>query len=330
MERLDLRLVEYFVAVAEELHFGRAAERLHIAQPSLSQQIRRLEVQLGVPLLERNSRNVHLTAAGTALLEEGRKTLSQAQHAIKTTRAAGAPRLTVGFYGSAASALLPHVLCAFNERLPTVDVSVRELLLGTLDDILDGNVDIAFTRLLPGQAELEVEILAQEARLVALPSTHPLATRKSLTLTDLREEGFIINPVVPSQDAPSRWLSEQGRHDLPGRVVAQATSVQEILALVAAGRGVCLVPSAVAQHYPRPDVSYVPVTDADPAVVSLAWRRGRVCPAVAAFLEASRHVAAGRSGGLPLPSTTSSTPERDDVGHRAAPDRARRPPNRRL
>src|SRR5262249_46472359 len=130
MGRLDLRLVEYFVAVAEELHFGRAAERLHIAQPSLSQQIRRLEEQLGVRLLERNSRNVHLTAAGQAFLREGRKTLSQAQRAIRAARAAPAERLTVGFYGSAATALLPSVLSTFGEIHPHTEVSLRELLLG--------------------------------------------------------------------------------------------------------------------------------------------------------------------------------------------------------
>src|ERR1700756_3660162 len=124
MERLHLRLVDYFVAVAEELHFGRAAERLHIAQPSLSQQIRRLELQLGVTLLERNSRNVHLTPAGQALLRDGRKTLRQAQQAIKVTRAAAAPRLMIGFYGSAGGALLPGVLSAFTERHPTIEVSV--------------------------------------------------------------------------------------------------------------------------------------------------------------------------------------------------------------
>src|SRR6266567_1597186 len=159
MERLDLRLVEYFVAVAEELHFGRAAQRLHIAQPSLSQQIRRLETQLGVTLLERNSRNVQLTTAGETLLREGRKTVSQAQHAIQTTRATSTGSLTVGFYGSAASTLLPGVLRAFRERHPPCAVSVRELLLGNIDDIVDGKVNLAFTRLLPGQTELEVEVL---------------------------------------------------------------------------------------------------------------------------------------------------------------------------
>jgi DNA-binding transcriptional LysR family regulator len=291
MDRLDLRLVEYFIAVAEELHFGRAAERLHIAQPSLSQQIRRLEAQLGVSLLERNSRNIHLTPAGQALLEEGHKTLSQAQHAILAVRAAGAPRLTVGFYGSAASELLPDVLRAFSERLPGIDVSVRELLLGSIDDVLDGSVDIAFTRLLPGQTELEVEVLTEEPRLAALASTHPLAGRQRLTFTDLRDESFIINPVARQDGPPARWLAEQRRHQLPGHVAAQATSLQEVLALVAAGRGVCLLPSAVARHHPRAGVAFVPIADADPAVVSLAWRPGPICPAVGAFIEACRDVA---------------------------------------
>jgi DNA-binding transcriptional LysR family regulator len=262
----------------------------------LSQQIRRLEAQLGVALLERNSRNVRLTPAGTALLHEGRKTLSQARHAIQTTRAAGAPRLTVGFYGSAASELLPEVLRAFGERLPAVEVCVRELLLGTIDEILDGSVDIAFTRLLPGQTELEVEVLAREPRLAALTPTHPLASRESLTFADLCDESFIVNPATNQEGAPSRWLAEQQRHELPGRVAAEAASLQEILALVAAGRGVCLVPAAVVHHYPRAGVSYVPLADADSAVVSLAWRRGSFSPAVKALVETSRQVAAGKAG----------------------------------
>jgi DNA-binding transcriptional LysR family regulator len=291
MERLDLRLVEYFIATAEELHFGRAAARLHIAQPSLSQQIRRLETQLGVTLLDRNSRNVQLTTAGETLLREGRKTLSQAQHAIQTTRAASTGNLTVGFYGSAASTLLPRVLRAFSERQPAFAVSVRELLLGSIDDILDGKVNVAFTRLLPGQTELEIEVLAREPRLVALAITHPLAARDTLTYADLSDESFIVNPALESDGTPLRWTSEQRRHGLPGRVAAEATSVQEILALVAATHGVCLVPSAVTQHYPRTDVAYVPVSDAEPAVVSLAWRPGRVSPAADAFIHAARQVA---------------------------------------
>jgi DNA-binding transcriptional LysR family regulator len=291
MERLDLRLVEYFVAVAEELHFSRAAERLRIAQPSLSQQIRRLEDQLGVTLLERTSRHVALTPAGETLLLEGKRTLAQAARAIETTRATAAERVAVGFYGSAGSALLADVLREFSKRHPSVSVTVRELLLGSIDDILAGKVDVAFTRLLPGQANLEIAILAHESRLVVLPVSHPLARRKSLTFAELREERFITNPVVHTDGAPSRWLAEQRRHGLPGRVAAQAASIQEILALVATGRGVSLVPSSVARHYRRADISYVAVTDADPAVVSLAWRPEPVRATIKAFIQTASQVA---------------------------------------
>lgn len=296
MDRLDLRLVEYFVTVAEELHFGRAAGRLRIAQPSLSQQIRRFERQLGVTLLERDSRHVRLTPAGEAMLREGREVLGQARHAIVATRAAAARRLTVGFYGSAATALLPDALCAFTERHPAVDVRVRELLLGSIADVLDGDVDVAFSRLLPGQTELEVEILGSESRLAALALAHPLATRRSITFADLKDEGFIVNPAVPTAGPPSRWLAEQRRHGLPGRIVAQSASIQEILTLVAAGRGVSLLPSTATAAYPRDDVSYVPVTDADPAVISLARRPGRPSPEAEAFIEATRRAAAGKAG----------------------------------
>jgi DNA-binding transcriptional LysR family regulator len=291
MERLDLRLVDYFVAVAEELHFGRAAERLHIAQPSLSQQIRRLEQQLGVTLLERNSRSVRLTRAGEALLREGRRALAQAERAVSATRAAGAELLTVGFYGSAGRGLLPSVLTAFHERQPMAEVSVREILFENIDEILDGKVDVAFTRLTPDQTELEVEIIATEPRVVALASAHPLAGRDTVTFADLRNESFIVNPMVSHGGPPARWLAEQRRHGLPGRVAAQARSLQEIMALVGAGRGVCLVPAAAGLHDRRPDVVYVPVTDAEPAVVSLAWLPDRSSTTVRAFVATAREVA---------------------------------------
>lgn len=290
VDRLDLRLVEYFVAVAEELHFGRAAERLHIAQPSLSQQIRRLEEMVGVALFERNSRRVHLTEAGEELLREGRDLLSRARRATQRTRAAGAPRLTVGFYGSAANEVLPEALREFAAGHPGVFVSVRELRLRELDAIADGEVDLAFTRLVPGQVEFdfEVEVIAEERRLVAMATSHPLARRDSVRFADLAAEGFIVNPVA---DRPARWLDEQHRHGLPGRIAATAAGVLEILTLVAAGRGVCLVPAAVARDFPRDDVVYVPVDDAEPAVLSLAWRRGALTPAALAFVDTVRDVA---------------------------------------
>ena len=242
-------------------------------------------------LLDRSSRRVELTPAGRELLAQGCRLLADSQRAISSTRAAATEGLTIGFYGSAGT-LLPEILTAFAGRHPAVDVSVRELLLGGLIDILNGNVDVAFTRLIPGQAEPEVEVIATEQRLVALPRHHPLAARQSLTFAELRDKSFITNPADRDSGPPVRWLTEQQRHGLPGRVAAEAASVQEILTLVASGRGVCLVPEPVARHYPRADVSYVQAADAEPAVVSLAWARGSLRPVAETFIEVAREVAA--------------------------------------
>jgi DNA-binding transcriptional LysR family regulator len=283
--------VQYFVAVAEELHFGRAAERLHIAQPSLSHQIRRLEQQLGVTLLARTSRRVELTDAGRALLSEGRRLLAQSDRATRLVRSVSAERLVVGFYGSAASALLPRLLRSFRDEHPSAEVSVRELFLDQLDELLSGGVDVAFTRLLPGQADVELQVIAHEPRVVALPTSHALSGRVTVKFKELRDESFIINPVVEAAAPPKRWLTEQARHGLPGRVAATAASVQEIVTLVASGQGVCLVPMSVANHYTRSDVVYVEVSDAEPAVISIAWPRGGLRPIVGAFVEMTRRLA---------------------------------------
>src|SRR5262249_1941654 len=221
----------------------------------------------------------------------GRRLLDQAQRIVRTVQAAASGRLTVGFYGSAASTLLPDVLRAFAEDHPTVDVSVRELLLDRIDEILGGQVDVAFTRLLPGQADVGNEVIARESRGVALPEGHPLADRASIEFVDLRDESFITNPATGDGGPPARWLAEQQRHGLPGRVAAESASISEILTLVATGRGVCLVPSPVERDHPRSDVRYVEVTDADPAVVSLAWTPEMLRPEVAAFIDAARRVA---------------------------------------
>jgi DNA-binding transcriptional LysR family regulator len=286
--------VEYFVAVAEELHFGRAAERLHIAQPSLSHQIRRLEQQLGVTLLDRTSRRVALTAPGRQLLRDGRRLLAQAHRVVHATRAAGTDQLRIGFAGSAGSGLLPAAVRAFGEERPAVEVSIRELRLDTLDELLAGAVDLAFTRLVPGQADVRIEVLAEEPRVAVLPTGHRLARRRTIRFRDLRGEGFITNPVGDATGPPTRWLAEQRRHGLPGRVSARAASIQEILALVALGRGVCLVPETVAESYPRSDVAYVRVADADPAVISVAWTPEAMRPAVEGFVATARAVAPPR------------------------------------
>lgn len=284
--------MRYFVAVAEELHFGRAAARLHIAQPSLSTQVRRLETQLGVTLMRRNSRRVELTEAGETLLREGRRVLAQARRVVDATRTAGADALTVGFYGSAGAGMLPSVIATFGAQHPSTPVTVRELLLGDLDDLIEGEVDVAFTRLIPEQVidlPIEIEVLAQEPRVVALPIDHRLAGRESVVFADFAGERFVINPVVPGGTA-ARWEAEQRRHGLPARVGAEVASLAELLTYVAAGQGISLVPISVAGRHPREDVTYVPVLDAEPAVVSLAWPTGRRRAIDEAFAAVARAV----------------------------------------
>jgi len=284
--------VRYFVAVAEELHFHRAAEKLHITQPSLSHQIRALERQLGGALLIRTSRRVELTPAGRVFLDEGRELLERAQRVVVDTRHATTEELTIGFYGSAALTLLPATLQAFQRQHPSTQTTVRELLFGNLDDLTDGHVDVAFTRLRPEQGgpNLRVEVLAREPRVLVVAAVHRLAARDSLKYAELNDEAFITNPAVKGQPLV-HWLTEQHSHGLDGNVAAEAGSLQELLTLVAAGRGVSLVPHCVQEHFPRPDLRYIPVTDAEPALISIAWCPARYRPIAEVFIELARGVA---------------------------------------
>jgi DNA-binding transcriptional LysR family regulator len=290
--------VRYFVAVAEELHFHRAAEKLHIAQPSLSHQIRALERQLGVVLLTRTSRRVELTPAGRVLLEEGRELLDRAQGVVVNTRHAVSEEVTIGFYGSAALKLLPVTMHEFQRQHPSTQTTVRELLFGNLDDLTEGRVDVAFTRLRPDQVHgnLRVEVLAREPRVLAVAATHPLSARDSVRFAELHADAFITNPAVKGRPLV-RWLAEQQSHGLKGNIAAEAGSLQELLTLVATGRGVSLVPHSVKELFPRPDLRYITVTDAEPALISIAWRPTEHRPIVEVFVDLARRAAASSQEG---------------------------------
>jgi DNA-binding transcriptional LysR family regulator len=292
IEQLDLRLVRYFVAVAEELHFGRAAARLHIAQPSLSHQIRRLEQQLGVTLLTRTSRRVELTTAGEELLTEGRSLLSHASRVLERTRSASSERLDVGFFGSAGATILPAAIRAFKTQHPAAEVMLHELLLDQLQEVADGRLDLAFTRVLESQVDesIAIEVLGEDQRMLVVPRGHRLAEQPTVRMAELDQESFIVNPSAAGA-VPARWLAEQRRHGLKGRVAGEAASVQELLMLVAAGQGVSLVPAPVAGRYPRRDIRYITVTDAEPAAVSIARQAAGVRPIAQSFVEIARGLA---------------------------------------
>ncbi|MBW4640660.1 MAG: LysR family transcriptional regulator [Gloeocapsa sp. UFS-A4-WI-NPMV-4B04] len=195
---MELRHLHYFIAVAEELHFSRAAERLHISQPPLSQQIRDLEDELGVKLFERTKRQVHLTEAGKVFLERSYGVLAQLEHAIAVTQQIGrgeVGRLAIGFVDSATYTLLPEILRVFREQFPAVELRLHELTTTQqIQALYDKQVDVGIVRSAISEPGLSVECLLPELLVLALPETHPLSAQTQVSLSTLAAELFILFP----------------------------------------------------------------------------------------------------------------------------------------
>jgi DNA-binding transcriptional LysR family regulator len=246
---IELRHFRYFVAVAEELHFGRAARRLNVSQPPLSQQIRQLERILGVALFARTSRRVALTPAGSVLLAAARRTLAEADRSIEMAQRAGLGEfdtLRVGYTDSAALGGLPEIVRAFRAAHPGIHL---ELIEGTTEGQLEAlerdRVDVALVRgpVAPGAAL--VELVHREPFLAAVPDDHRLAHRRSVSIAALREEPFVLFPrhlAPPYHDVILRMCRRAG---FEPRVRYESSEYQTILSLVAAGLGVTVVPASV-------------------------------------------------------------------------------------
>ena len=287
---LDLRKLRYFVAVAEELHFGQAAERLYVAQPALSRQIRRLEQEVGAELFTRSSRHVELTPAGRQLLEEARPLLAAADAASRRVRraASGAPALTVGFYiGDPIS----RVVRAFRRAHPDVDARVVRIYWYDQRDVLfDGRADAAFVHLPIDEDGLTLVRLYSSPRVALLPADHRLAGRDEIKIADLADD-----PVVQHRGASAVWEAwhnadprPDGRRPRPGPTVG---NIEEKLEVVGAGHAISFVPAtaAAAVHMP-PDVVAIPVVDLPPTEVCLARKTARRSSIVDAFVETARAV----------------------------------------
>ncbi|MFC4945209.1 LysR family transcriptional regulator [Pseudonocardia sp. GCM10023141] len=268
---VDLRKLRYFVAVAELLHFGRAAERLHIAQPVLSRQIRALERELGVGLFVRDKRGTELTAAGDRLLTDARPLLDAAQALRRRVAQAarGQDRFTIGFMPGVAVA---GVLRALAERHPRLTVDVVRL---SSDDqvemIRDGRVDVAFLRLPVDTRGLQIRPLWEEPRVAMLPATHRLAGKEHIGVADLADEHLL-----QAADSVPEWrdLATELRTGTPVALPV-FTAVEEKLEHVAAGHGVAVLPLSAATAYVRTDVVHVPVRDIAPNQVGLGWDASR-------------------------------------------------------
>jgi DNA-binding transcriptional LysR family regulator len=294
----DFRPLRYFVAVAEELHFTRAAERLYIAQPALSEQIRRLEGELGVELLRRTTRKVELTAAGEQFLLRARRILEEADEALEeAARAARGEtgRIRVSTGATAGLAQVPRVLREFREARPLVHVDLRQSDWEDLSGGLrDGKVDAAFVWLPFDHDGLSFEVVHEEPRVVALEAGHPLAAERVLRMEQLVDEPW---PWVDTDPvAVAFWTCADYRGGAAARRGPTIRSMEGMLEAVRAGLCVATVPRSQAQVSALPGIAFRPVTDLTPATLALGWRTADATPGVRALVDIAREVASDGEG----------------------------------
>ena len=290
---MKLRHLRYFVAVAEERHFGRAAERLHIAQPPLSQQIRRLEAELGVTLLHRTTRSVEVAPAGKVLLVRAREILAAVDGATEDTRRAARGefgRLVVGFTGSATYELLPKLAAALRSALPGVALNLRGELLtpAQVASLLDGTLDLGLLRPPVRERELAVEVVRREPLVAVLPEAHPLAAADSVPLEELEGEPFVVYPSHFRSVVHDAVEETCEAHGFLPRVALEVSETATLVSFVAAGLGVSLVPESV-RHMTVRGAVYRPLAgDAATVELAVAWRRDDDTAVLARALEVVR------------------------------------------
>ena len=294
LDALELRELRHFLAVAEELSFTRAAERLHLAQQALSASIRRLEDRLGVPLFVRTTRRVELTSAGEVLVEEARAVLDAAAHALDRVRLASegrAGRITIGFSTAAGGiAVVRDIIRAVAAGAPEVEVrTIEHDFSDPSAGLAGGRVGVAFV-FGPAPVEgLSVATLLEEPRLLAVAPEHPLAAREAVDAGDLRDLPWLQVP-APGGPWPDFWFPRPaaGR---PGPVIRTA---DEWVTAIESGRGVAFTMPTVMRNFTNARVQVLPVTGLPPAAVLMAWRASDPDPLVAAFVESGLAVAAAR------------------------------------
>ena len=304
----DLRLLQQFIAVAEELSFRRAAERLRMSQPPLSQAIQRLEAEIGARLFSRTRRRVELTQPGRVLLDHARRVLGQMDQAVAATKGAARGmigRLAVGFVPSATYELLPAILRAFRARHPAVDLRLEEMAtVDQTDALVQRRIDVALNRPPTFFAKgIAQETVARERLIAALPAGHRLAERKTVALKDLREEPFVLIPPRWGTGYNTRVIDACQEAGFVPRVVQEPQHMHAVVGLVAAGMGVALVPASLLNLKP-PGCVYREVRGRSPHLsidLGMAWHEDDRSPILLAFLDSARAVgkryARGRSAG---------------------------------
>ncbi|MEW1977018.1 LysR substrate-binding domain-containing protein [Kocuria palustris] len=272
---MELRQLTYFIAVAEERHFGRAAKRLHIAQPPLSQQIRQFEEQLGVKLFDRTTRRVDLTAAGALMLERGRSILNDVEALQADVYQVGQGAtgvLHVGFSGASTYSVMPRIVRAAGTAYPGLTVDLHgEMLTPAMErGLLEHTLDAAILRPPVSSPEIDFRIINREPLVVALPAHSPLASDRPLSMVELTEQRFVT---YPPESVMYRMTADLCREaGFQHRVSQMAQETSTILSFVAAGGGVALMPASVRSVQLR-GVRYRELEDSPHAELAVAWRR---------------------------------------------------------
>ncbi len=292
---IELRQLRHFIAVAEELHFGRAARRLHMTQPPLSQSIQALEAQLGTPLFVRTRRSVALSAAGAALLPEALRILHQVSElpALAQRTAAGAlGQLSISFISIADYSVLPSVLREFRRACPEVAIRLQEATTDVqLELLAEASLDVGF--LLPPlpdklKSELDYYPVLSESLMLALPEGSVRGRHTAVALAQVAHLPLIIFPRPIAPRFHDLILGCFERAGLSPNIGQEAIQMQTIVSLVSAGMGIALVPQSVS-NLKRPGVDYRALKDPSPTLeVGLAWRKDNASPVLAAFLEQMR------------------------------------------
>jgi DNA-binding transcriptional LysR family regulator len=289
----EIRQLRYFVAVAEHGSVSQAALDLHLSQSALSEALRKLEVELGVELLERSSRGVAVTSAGAALAGEARVAIERFDAALDAARRAArgqTGRLRVGFVAAGAGRLSTLARARFLARFPHVRVEPRRFDWGgEVAALRDGECDVAFVWLPADLGGLRWELVATEPRYAGLAAGHALAARDELSVVELNDE-----PIMWTRRAPRYWIDWWAVNPRPDgrepRWGPENDNVEEMLEQVADGSAYCIGPASMTEYYARPDLTWIPIRDVDPLRIALAWRERDGSPLVAAFAAVVREL----------------------------------------
>lgn len=296
--QIDIRQLRYFVAVAEELHFGRAAEKLNISQPPVTRQVQQLEYILGSPLFVRHAKGVSLTAEGTLFLDEAKATLSLLEHAVEKVRHARdgeLGRLDVSIFGSAVFGRIPEIVLAFRRRYPGVKVVLHTMSKARqIDALVNRSIDVAFNRLIEPHGALEIEELLREPLYVAVTEGSPLAELDKVPFADVLDYPLILFPASNLPGFVDQVLRMCAKVGIVPNVAQEVGDPVTGLALVASGFGVCVAPQSLLSVKLAGTV-YRPLCDfpGDLSVdLSCVYRRDDASAVLVNFLSIAREVGA--------------------------------------